>query len=461
MSTTTKDDPRSPGDPVEERLEQRLAADPKDASAHRAIAEMKQARGDELGRLAHLIAAQTLEAHVSGRPAGALTELGKVATGYFMKGDHGAAERWYRLMLMLDPDLAVAHQNLAAIHAARGELAEADACRQRAYAIQRVFIETAETPLRQLLILCAGRGAGNVPFETLLSTGRSDRIKYVIDFADEEEDAQLPRFDLVFNAVGEPDVAATLAARLARFAARCGRPVLNEPVAVARTQRHLLPALGRDLDAVAVASCSRHDGSPPSRAELRRRLRRHGLALPVLARPAASHGGKGLVRCESLDALDQALREIDGAHYLTAFHDVRSADGHWRKYRIVFVDRQPYAYHLAISSHWMVHYFSANMEAHAWKLDEERRFLDDPRAALGDTAMAAIAAIGRQLDLDYAGIDFTILPDGQLFVFEANATMLVHFERSGGALEHRNAHVQRIVDAFDRLLASRTPGPGT
>ena len=379
-----------------------------------------------------------------------------------MKGDHAAAERWYHLILMLDPDLAVAHQNLAAIHAARDELAEADACRQRAYAIQRVFIEPAEAPLRQLLILCAGRGAGNVPFETLLSTGRSGRIKYVIDFADEEEDAQLPRFDLVFNAVGEPDVATTLV-RTTGSLRRAVRPARPERTCRAWpcTQRHLLPALLRDLDAVAVASCSRHDGSPPSRTELRRRLSRDGLALPVLARPAASHGGKGLVRCESLDALDQALHEIDGAHYLTAFHDVRSADGHWRKYRIVFVDRQPYAYHLAISSHWMVHYFSADMEAHAWKLEEERRFLDDPRAVLGDTAMAAIAAIGRRLDLDYAGIDFTILPDGRLFVFEANATMLVHFERSGGALEHRNAHVQRIVDAFDRLLASRTPGPGS
>ena len=55
-----------------------------------------------------------------------------------------------------------------------------------------------------------------MPFETLLSSGRSGRIKYVIDFASaEEEDAPAPRFDLVFNAVGEPDVAAALAQRLA------------------------------------------------------------------------------------------------------------------------------------------------------------------------------------------------------------------------------------------------------
>jgi hypothetical protein len=452
MSTTSDDNAQPESEPVFNRLEWTLAADPKDAVAHRAMAAVKRARGDELGSLAHLIAAQTLEVGMSGSPA----ELCKVATGYFMAGDHASAERWYRLVLMLDPESAVAHQNLAAIHSARGENAEAESSRQRAYAIQRVFIEPVEAPVRQLLILCAGRTSGNVPFETLLSSGQSGRIKYVIDFAAEEEDAQLPRFDLVFNAIGEPDVALPLAGRLGRFAARCGRPLLNDPAAVGRTQRHRLAELLRDVDAATVARCSRHDRPPLSRADLCERLSREALALPVLSRPAASHGGQGLVRCESLDSLEQALHHVDGAHYLTAFHDVRSADGQCRKYRVVFVDRQPYAYHLAISSHWMVHYFSAGMEEHPWKIDEERRFLDDPRLALGETAMIAIAAIGRRLDLDYAGIDFTILPDGRLFVFEANATMLVHFERSNGVLAHRNAHVQRIVDAFDRLLASRS-----
>jgi hypothetical protein len=451
------EDALAESDRVFDRLERTLSADPKDAVAHRAIAAVKRNRGDELGNLAHLIAAQTLEARILESPAGAPTELCKVATGYFMTGDHASAERWYRLVLMLAPDFAVAHQNLAAIHSDRGEIAEADSCRQRAYAIQRVFIEPVEAPTRQLLILCVGRNSGNVPFETLLSSGQSGRIKYVIDFAAEEEDAQLPRFDLVFNAIGEPDVALPLASRLGRFAARCDRPFLNDPVAIGRTQRHRLAELLRDVDAVTVARCSRHDGPPPSRADLCERLSREGLALPVLARPAASHGGHGLVRCESLDALEQALRQVDGAHYLAAFHDVRSVDGHYRKYRVVFVDRQPYAYHLAISTHWMVHYFSAGMEEHAWKIEEERRFLDDPRSALGEIAMFAIAAIGRQLDLDYAGIDFTILPDGRLFVFEANATMLVHFERNNSVLAHRNAHVRRVVDAFDRLLANRTP----
>jgi hypothetical protein len=74
---------------------------------------------------------------------------------------------------------------------------------------------------------------------------------------------------------------------------------------------------------------------------------------------------------------------------------------------------------------------------------------------LGSRALDAVAAVGRRLDLDYAGIDFALLGDGKIFVFEANATMLVHRERNNGPLAHKNARVQSIVDAFERMLARR------
>ncbi len=66
--------------------------------------------------------------------------------------------------------------------------------------------------------------------------------------------------------------------------------------------------------------------------------------------------------------------------------------------------------------------------------------------------MEALRAIGQRLDLDYGGIDFTLLPDGQVFVFEANATMLAHYERNTGPLAHKNAFVRSIVAAFERLM---------
>jgi hypothetical protein len=45
-----------------------------------------------------------------------------------------------------------------------------------------------------------------------------------------------------------------------------------------------------------------------------------------------------------------------------------------------------------------------------------------------------------------------MLPDGQVFVFEANATMLVHPEDESGPLAFKNGAVQDITAALRRLI---------
>ncbi|MGF6903081.1 hypothetical protein [Paraburkholderia sp. GAS348] len=424
-----------------------------DPARHRALAETRRSDGDELGAVAHLIAAHTLDAYAAAVPGANASNLCDVATGYLMKGDHVIAEYWYRLVLTLDPHVAVACQNLAAILASVGHVSEAAAYRERAYRIQRVFVEGSGAEQRRVLILCAAHTAGNVPFDALLPSATCCRIKYPIDYAADEEDQQLPAYDLVFNAIGDADVAAPLSGRLARFVSRSARPVLNAPSVVARTQRHRTASLLDGLPDVQVAPCVQSDAAPASRAALDTLLAESGIGFPVLARPAATHGGDGLTLCESRAALEAWRSAQGGVAYLTAFRDYRGTDGFYRKYRIIFVDREPFPYHLAISPHWMVHYYSADMEQHPWKLEEERRFLDNPHAVLGERVMGAIAAIGRRLDLDYGGIDFTVLPDGQVLVFEANATMLAHFERGTGSLAYKNPYVQRIVEAFERMMS--------
>jgi hypothetical protein len=259
----------------------------------------------------------------------------------------------------------------------------------------------------------------------------------------------------VFNAIGEPDIAQPLLKRLETFARRCGRPLLNRPAAVMQTQRHLLPELLAGLDDVLIPPCMRIDSPPVSRENLAAQLDAGRIGFPLLLRPLAKHGGEGVSLHQSLDTLWPAAQALNAPCYLTMFRNFRSADGHFRKYRSIFVDRQPFPYHLAIGPQWMVHYFSAEMTSHPWKVEEERRFLEDPRTALGERATRALAAIGERLDLDYAGIDFTLLGDGRVLVFEANATMLVHREATNGMLAHKNVFVEQIVGAFERMQAAR------
>jgi hypothetical protein len=436
-------------------LNHALTTAPLDAALHRDMAEARRLQGDLFTAQVHAIAAGALELHAGQPPSRQADELCTTATAYFTNADYKIAATLYRLVLAIAPDMAVPYMNLAAMCASAGLQQEADACRQAAYRIQRVFIEQDGHSARRVLILNVGRNSGNVPIEVMMPTTRWCRIKYIIDYGTEVEDAQLPAYDLVFNAIGEPDAATALSRRLERFADRCGRPVLNPPAMVPRTRRHLMAALFSGLDDVVVATCVRHEDGASGVAGS---LAAGGLAFPLLVRAAASHGGDSLQRCETIAELEGRLQATQGAHYLTAYHDYRSADGHFRKYRFLFIDRQPYPYHLAISSSWMVHYFSAHMQAAPWKCAEEQRFLDDPAAALGRRAMDAIAAIGRRIDLDYAGIDCTLLADGSVFVFEANASILVHHEPADSVLTYKNRHVQRIVDAFQQMLERRLAG---
>jgi hypothetical protein len=168
-----------------------------------------------------------------------------------------------------------------------------------------------------------------------------------------------------------------------------------------------------------------------------------------------AHGGQGLTLLHDAGEVAAFRAALAQPVYLSHFIDYRSADGYYRKYRIIFIDRRPYPYHLAIGPQWIVHYYTADMESHAWKISEEWAFLQDPAGVLGAAAMAAITAIGVAMDLDYAGIDFSLLPDGRVLVFEANPTMLVHPVGDDGPLQHKNATIDRILDAFDEMLEGK------
>ena len=185
---------------------------------------------------------------------------------------------------------------------------------------------------------------------------------------------------------------------------------------------------------------------------------RAGLATPMIVRPTGSHGGAGLSLAEDDSALGQIRLGAKSGAYITAFHDYRSPDGFYRKYRMIFVDRKPFPYHLAISRQWMVHHRSAEMQDDAGRIAEELAFLRDPGSALGERALAAIAAIGRRLDLDYGGVDFSLTADGQVLLFEANATMLTHLEPPDGPFAAKNVYIEPILRAFQGHLTARARG---
>ena len=437
--------PDAPDAPLRPTPEQALLAmfalaelTPADPKVHRELALAYRAVGQEIEARAEETAALALEHNV---PA-VLFNLGTV---YFTTGYYDAAARWYRLTVAVAPTMAIAHQNLACILFDQGHKKEGQYHRDFAYRLQCVFTAQAPQERRRVLILGAS-GYGNIPLRYLLPQQSNTQSTWFLEYTTAETAASLPPYDIVLNSVGDPDLDGPTFGAACEFLRSCPAPALNHPARVSLTRRDRLPALLAPITGVDIPPVLRVGGSEP--------LSRPDFSFPLLVRPAASHGGDGLLRIDALDQLQAVDWDSSTAWYVSPFRDYRSADGYWRKYRVIYVDGEPYPYHLAISPDWLVHYVTADMLSDPAKCREESQFLEQPEAVLGKTGMRAIREIGRRLGLDYAGIDFTLLPDGRVLVFEANATMLVHPE-TDPKLAYKNPFVTRILDAFETLLSDR------
>jgi len=179
------------------------------------------------------------------------------------------------------------------------------------------------------------------------------------------------------------------------------------------------------------------------------------LGFPLLVRPSGSHGGEAIVKLDGPVQLAGFLPFRDDELYVTRFVDFRSSDGHYRKYRVVFVDGVMFPYHLAISEDWLIHYFRTDMANRPDFREEEQRFLETFLGYLGPVAVTALAEIGRRVDLDFFGIDFGLMPSGELVLFECNATMLVRHIDEPAIYDYRKPAAERIRDAVTRLVTKR------
>ncbi len=124
----------------------------------------------------------------------------------------------------------------------------------------------------------------------------------------------------------------------------------------------------------------------------------------------------------------------------------------------MMIDGKLYPLHLAISSHWKIHYFTSEMADSPEHRAEDAEFLENMPEVLGSRAMAALAEIQTRLGLDYAGIDFGLSADREILLFEANATMVVNPPEPDPKWAYRRPAVERIYAAMRRMFVERAAG---
>jgi Tfp pilus assembly protein PilF/glutathione synthase/RimK-type ligase-like ATP-grasp enzyme len=365
-----------------------------------------------------------------------------------------------RRALALDPELVKAYLELAeALETTEPEEAQrnrTEAVRRRRVIPQPCVPGPAEA---RVLILCSD-GRGDVSTQFLFDRKRFDKIHaFLVDpnnapGADAAELDAIPPFDIVFSAIADADRGERYVADATALIGRFDRPVLNPPERILATRRDRVATALADIPGLAVPATRRL-----ARAELAPwAAAQSSFARPQVVRPIGSHGGEGLERLEQPSELTRYLESMPfDTYYLSDYWDFRSDDGHFRKYRLIFVDGEVYPYHLAIGGDWKLHYWRVDMDATLKR--EEESFLADYRSVFAGEAGDAIRIVAQRLGLDYAGIDCARLADGRVLLFETNANMLVHLNDPADVYPYKHQYVPRIFEAIAAMVKRRAfPG---
>jgi hypothetical protein len=366
---------------------------------------------------------------------------------YYQDGELLRAREQYEAALQSDAGFALAHQGLACTLEQLGETQAARHHWQQGYvghAVAPQRYRGSAPPVRVLLLVSTQ--LGNVATAPFLDDRTFAVTAVYVDAFDPGE--PLPAHDVIFNAIGDADLCGVALERVQVLLDRTGSGIINPPSRVLLTDRlHNAQRLGR-IDAVIAPRIRRFD---PAAADCL-----HDLHYPLLLRVPGFHMGKHFIRVERVTDLPTALAALPAGELLAIeYLDARGADAMARKYRVMFIDRVLYPLHLAISKDWKVHYFSAAMADSAALREEEQRFLEDMPAVLGARAMQALVQVCRELDLDYAGIDFGLAPDGSILLFEANAAMAILAPASASIWDYRREPINAALQAARRLVITR------
>ncbi|WP_298218850.1 hypothetical protein [Halothiobacillus sp.] len=165
------------------------------------------------------------------------------------------------------------------------------------------------------------------------------------------------------------------------------------------------------------------------------------LDFPLIVRPSDSHAGHDLERLADSAAIQRYLDHIPSTEFFIApFIDYSEADGLFRKFRIALVGGKPFAVHMAVSAHWMIHYVNAGMYEDAEKRHKEAQFMMHFDAFINRHGQA-LGMITDRMWLDYVCFDGAETQAGELLIFEIDHVMVVH------AMDPVELFPFRIVDS--------------
>jgi hypothetical protein len=316
-----------------------------------------------------------------------------------------------------------------------------------------------EPPKLRVLALAAPIDmGGNTPIEFLLEHFAIElQTLYVV--AGVELPEPLPEHDVAIVIASDSEQCRDALRRIDQAVACWPRPLLNPPRLVGNLDRDKLYRLLcgiEGLDIPVTTSVTRAQLSELVQPDRPIATVAPDLRFPIIVRPRGSHAGVGLAKLDDRAALGRYLAQwAEPAFFVSCFVDYCGDDGLFRKYRIAFVDGRPYACHMAIADRWDIWYLNAGMAFSASKRLEEADFMRTFDHAFAVRHQRALAALADRVGLEYFTVDCAENRRGELLIFEADNTAVVHNMDSPTLFPYKPPQMTRIFEAFAAMLYHR------
>ena len=285
-------------------------------------------------------------------------------------------------------------------------------------------------------------------------------LLHELDFDDVKHRIAPP--DVILNNIGGAEAleASGHSDLIQRIAAYFEAPLINHPEKVKATTR--LETARRIGDRGLILHPETHRLAPSlTLSEAIKRLEALFGDAEIILRSTTAHMGADMHRITNREEIPAALKalgfsddsgergEAVEAAYAIAFHDFRSSDGLWRKYRIYRFDDDLAGLHIMTADGWNVH----RKAMRALDARDPSLRLEEKSAAFGETmrkdvpapVLDAIEAAMAETGLDAVGVDFALLPDGRALVFEMNAAMRIDAQE--------RVALSRFADMLDQRIA--------
>ncbi len=358
----------------------------------------------------------------------------------------------YETALRLDPENAAAQRGLAVVLKEFGDKPNAQRYRDMGYRKEPVVYRPYRGEGSPVKVLLLESAMGNlVPLHKHIDGSLFQTTTLFADYFDPSQ--PLPPHQKVWNLIGDADECSQALEMASRLLEKTSAPVLNHPAKVLPTGREEISKKLSAIPGVITPRISLLSRERLMRPSIGEDLKELGFTFPFLLRSPGFHGGKHFIYAGNGEELRNQLPSLPGDQLLVIeYLDSRSPDGKIRKYRVMMIEGKLYPLHAGLSHDWKIHYFSAEMANHPENREEDLRFLTRMPEVLGPHAMEALGKVCSTLGLDYGGIDFGLNGNGDILLYETNATMVVYPPGPEQIWDYRRPAVQIILDAIQQMF---------